>query len=296
MNDSSGSIERESEPDILSLLAAVAESWKLLLFGSLAVGIIAAGFLALVPGQYESRALLQIGGNGALLTAPNILRPVIEKLDLKTELSPRTDTAVDMLARRMRVQIFNGSLSDPSLRDKLPFLTEVTLTDSSPARARQVLEEIIAEVLRQSLPRDGEREDIEARLAGLRQAVTTLRSYAGRLAEKTAQLSPGDAENYTRGLALLVSDIETKQSTILELERKLKGLGQDSVIQPPTLPDAAVPQNKRATLLLTVMGTAFALLVFVLARDAYRQGMRDPVTATKLGRIKRAFSMARKRA
>ena len=73
----------EDEISLLDILVTLAESWKLLAFGPLVVGVLAGGLSFLWPNTYESVSIVRLTEeDAALIHAAPVLDPLIAKFDL----------------------------------------------------------------------------------------------------------------------------------------------------------------------------------------------------------------------
>jgi hypothetical protein len=70
----------EDEISLLDLLVTLAESWKLLVFGPLLIGVLSGALSFLLPNTYESVAIARLTEEEvALIHAAPVLDPLVEK-------------------------------------------------------------------------------------------------------------------------------------------------------------------------------------------------------------------------
>jgi len=267
-----------SEPgtSLLDLLAVVAASWKLLVFTPIVAALLAAAVLQVLPREYESRALLRLGPNSVMLSAPNVLGSVITTLGLQKELGGNIDRAVANLAKKVRFGPYMGS-----------DITTVSVRYDSPEKAQRILDEIVKVVFQRSIPQGGVRDDMERNVANLQSSVVDLDKFAEKL---RVSLPEGtDAENYSRALATIISDSQAMKAQVITIERHLKGLGSEAVVAAPSLPDQAVSRRGSAIVVFAALVVGFILLCFVMVRNAIEMAKLDPVASAKLMRIRDGF-------
>jgi len=78
--------EHDDEISLLDILVTLAESWKLLVFCPLVVGVLAGALSFLWPNTYESVAIVRISEEeSALLHSAPVLDSLITKFDLLKE-------------------------------------------------------------------------------------------------------------------------------------------------------------------------------------------------------------------
>lgn len=90
------------EISLLDILATLAESWRLLVFGPLIVGVLAEGLSFLWPKTFESVAIVRLTEEEvALLHAAPVLDPLIKKFGLLAETDAFLDDARQNLKNRL---------------------------------------------------------------------------------------------------------------------------------------------------------------------------------------------------
>ena len=82
----------------------------------------------------------------------------------------------------------------------------------------------------------------------------------------------------------------TRQRAILEMQRRLDGLDRDDIVQSPTTPEESIKPKKALLTIGAAVAAAFALLLFVFARQSIRAAKESsPEQAEKLARIRKAL-------
>lgn len=175
-------------------------------------------------------------------------------------------------------------------------ITSARVRWEDPRKAQEILSAIVAEMFRQSKPRDGVRIDLETNVSNLTGAIEQLQSFEKKLASASVPPSAtAEAEDYTRSYVLVVNSLLEKRTQTIGLARQLEGLGPEHIIQPPHLPDTALRTGRAMTVILVAVITGFIVLCFVIARSAYRAAMRNASTAAKIMRIRETFRFRRNR-
>lgn len=271
----------EQNVSLLDIFEVLARAWKFLIIVPVVTTLAVLVVLLLLPREYESRALVKLGGNAVMLQAPNVLIPVIDRLQL------RKDRNLDRVLRELsdRIQFSPYLGSD---------ITDVRLSDSSPDEAQKTLQEVIAEALRQLAPRGGAREDMETNLASLNSAIKELETYGAKLRADTPKFtSIADGDAYSRSLATIANEIQTKKAQGTAIERQLRGPGAESVVATPHLPDSPVPQRKAAILVLIFLLALFIAVILVFFKNAVDMAKRDPENQKKIESIRNSFRLFR---
>jgi len=94
--------EHDDEISLLDILVILAESWKLLVFGPLIVGVLAGALSFLWPKTFESVAIVRLTEQElALINSAPVLDPIIEKFSLLPEFDGIHDDARQYLVKKL---------------------------------------------------------------------------------------------------------------------------------------------------------------------------------------------------
>jgi hypothetical protein len=216
-----------------------------------------------------------------MITSANVLRTVIKKLNLQKELSPDLDQATKLLTKRMSLTRYGDSPN---------YLIE--LSASTPTLAQTTLNGIIDETYKQLRPHGQTLDRLKERLNALQTSSDRQQRYAELLVKGVGSPASGiDADVRAPALAAIENNILANQNEIVRLRTEIEGMGSEQTIMPATLPDRKQPLHTAAIAVLAALATSALLLLYVLARDAYRRGLKDPRTAAKMARIRYAISV-----
>lgn len=280
--------EPQAGASLLDLLLVVAENLKLLLLGPLLVGLLALGIGYVLPPSFVSQAILLIAPStspnsssaaqaAAMMTSPLVLDPIIARdPELKGE---PIETARQRLASNIKAAVAKDGL------------LRVDVKASQPQAAQALANAVIDEWLKTTIPGDQDRADLEKRLSYASNALASVTSILDRLSVDGAvslgkPLTRGEAGTSLVGLG----ELQTRYlNDVLSIPRAMQGLTRDVVKQPPTLPTETVAPKKGLIAVLAVLGTGFALLLFVFMRQAWRNSAQDPEAAPKVARLRAAF-------
>ena len=165
----------EREISLMDLLLVVAENLKLLVLGSVLVGLLAWGWANILPQNYTSLAILVLPTATAtqaasLMVSPVILDPVIDSLKLADGRSMQRARAE--LASQVKAVVGKDGL------------LRVDVTAQVPKLAQSISIAVVSTWLKSTVPGEQDRADLEKRL-----------EYAkNSLASVTAQIARLDAE------------------------------------------------------------------------------------------------------
>lgn len=268
---------------LLDLLIVAAKNLKLLIFGPIAVGLLALGFGYTLPHSFTSQAILslttatataaQTSQAAAMMVSPVVLDSVIESLKLYT--GQPLQLARAELASQIRATVGQDGL------------LRLDVTANKPSDAQGIANAVIDSWLKSTVPGEQERAELELRL---KYANDSLESVRGLLNRLTAEGSTARNKPLTRGEAGLgmvaVGELQARyQADVITISRLLKGLSRDTVVQPPTLPTHPVAPKKSVMAVLAALGSGVALLLWVFLLQAWREAGKDPEVAKKQMRL-----------
>lgn len=292
----------ENEVSLLDLLVVVAENIKLLIFGPLAVGLLALGIAFAVPQSYVSQAILvlpipAVASNqnqnqnqssafmpspaqaAAMMTSPLVLDPLIES---QKQLEGRS---IEAARKKLGDQIKATVGKDGLLR--------LDVTATTPAQAQALANAVIDGWLKSTVPGDQDRADLEKRLGYAKVSLEVTRRLLDRLA---AEGGVSLNKPLTRGEAgtsmVAIGELQARYlSEVMEIPRWLQGLSRDVVKQQPTLPTEPAAPKKSLIAVLSALTTGFVLLLWVFMRQAWRTAAKDPQVAEKQARLRAALGL-----
>ncbi len=291
-------LEKVDEVGLLDLLILIAENFKLLVVGSVLVGMIAAGLAHVAPERYVSRATLVLPSQAPglshvfavikvqtpaqaaeLMTSSRVLDPVIIRMKL-SEGRP-LDIARKDLMKQVKVS------ADPA------GLLQLEVTSNQPEQAQTLANAVIESWLKSTEPTQTERAALEKLLAHAESSLNATRRLIERLSSETGVVSGKTLDQQDTGATLTAAaDLQTRYlhetATIASLRG---GYSMDVVEQAPTLPTSPESKPKGLIALLSALATAMALLLWILILQAWRSAAQDPSLAPKLLRLRNALKL-----
>lgn len=281
--------EQKAEVGLLDLLVVLAENIHLLVLGPLLVGLLALGVGYALPKSYVSQAILLIPSQdspnsvqaAAMMRSPLVMDPIIAR-DPKLSSEP-IEEARSKLASEIKAAVGKDGL------------LRLEAKASQPQAAQALVNALIDEWLKSTIPGGQDRADLEKRLSYAANALASVTLLLNSLSIDGAvslskPLTLGEAGTSLIGLA----ELQTRYlNDVISIPRALQGLTRDVVKQPPTLPAEPVSSKKTLMVMMAILGAGFALLLFVFLRQAWRNAAQDPESAPKVARLRAAFGSSK---
>lgn len=284
----------DDQVSTLDVILTVVENAKLLVFGSLLVGLCALGVGFLLPPTYQSVAVLQADQATAPLNSLNqaaaslmltstVLDPIIESFGLAK------DESIEDARTRLRKEI-------KAVVGRTDKLLTLTVSARSPQQAQTIATAVLKRVFQESGPKGTIRQRLETQLAEARLRLKNAQSAAeitrGRLESMgTAGTISISNSELPRGYAELLGATSAAQSQVLAVETQLEGLSDAQIIQPPTLPEKPTEPKKGLIAIGATLGAGLALLIFIFVRQSLRNMGFGEASASKLLRIRKALHL-----
>jgi LPS O-antigen subunit length determinant protein (WzzB/FepE family) len=268
---------------LLDLLIVAAKNLKLLIFGPIAVGLLALGFGYTLPQSFTSQAILSLATPtasaavtaaqttqaAALMVSPVVLDPVIESLKLYSG-QPLQFARAD-LASQIKTTVGKDGL------------LRLEVTANKPSDAQGISNAVIDSWLKSSMPGEQERAELERRLIFANDSLKSVNALLGKLTKEGATALNKPLTFGEAGLGMVaVGELQARyQADVLTFSRSLKGFTRDTVVQPPTLPTHPVAPKKSVMAVLAALGSGVAFLLWVFLLQIWRDAARDPEVAKK---------------
>lgn len=264
----------------LDKLCVLLESWKLLLGATVGALVVAVAVVFVLPGKYRSEAILPLTPKtkAAFLT-DSFFDAVVKDSFLLVEAGGNIEVA----RRRLR-----GGLGRPAETDRDSGLFRIVLHESTPARAQDLLQKIVAQLLIESRPVGSLLASTVQQIEALEASIPELEKLSGQIAQNVRRVQDGlEGEQFARAIATLYGDITQKRLKVIELRRALAGTHPDDVVQRPTLGER--DGSRSLVVLIAVAGALALAAVFVFARDVLRRARITPELAPTIERMSRVL-------
>ncbi|RGE45688.1 lipopolysaccharide biosynthesis protein [Comamonas testosteroni] len=277
--------QSDDELDLLDLLVTLAENWKLLIFGPIAVGLIALGLSFTLSKTYQSDSSVQVERTGSAFSAP-VAASLAMSADVLRKVAPFAGLDDGLTSEEIHKKLSKRIQVSVGKQDKL---LNVSTQANSPESAQRLNQALLDSLFPYSKPRGLEKKQLELQLESERKRLQeSLKLEQDTGASIAAGKSVSEASSRLYGELLAANS--TRQRSVLDMERRLEGLDNDDVVQAPTLPESSIKPKKSLIAIGATVATGFALLLFVFARQALRSVQQSSVDqAEKIARIKKAF-------
>lgn len=259
----------EDEISLLDILVTLAESWKLLVFGPLLVGLLAGALSFLWPSTYESVAIARLTEEeAALFHAAPVLDPLIEKFGYLERADGIHEDARNALKKDLAYTA-----------DKKTKLVALVAKGRTPEQAqvmgRAVFEALFAELQ----PKGKEKEAILQEIAINNQLIADGVVYVERSGSKQNPTNPAK------------SQVVNLKLNNLELQLKLQPKGSEVFAQEPSLPQRKSAPKRSLVVVIAVLASGFALLLWVFVRKAWQGASQDTESSEKIAIIKKSIGL-----
>ena len=282
MTEQTVSHYEDDEISLLDILVTLAESWKLLMFGPLLAAMLAGALSFLLPKTFESTAIVRLTeAEVALVGAAPVLDPLIVKFDLLQEFDGNQDDARAYLAKKI-----TGKL------DKKTGLSTITTIAATPERAQAMGAAAVDALLLELLPKGKNKDQIEQTIRANEGIIANDADAIEQLKKQMGKQGQNDAgfEVVMKHYATLTAEVASKELENIELRKSLTVKGAEVFVQQPTLPRRKTSPKRSMVVLLALLASGFALLLFVFIRKAWRSACQDEEAAAKIKQIKFAFT------
>ena len=268
---------------LLDILVIMAESWKLLVFTPLIAGIFAGGLSFLWPKSYESVAIVRMtAGEVSLLLANPVLDHLIEKFNLLPEFDGVKEDARQYMVKKIQIK-----------EDKKTGIVTIAATDAAPERAQEIINVAIESVLKELAPKGKFKSRVEEQILINERTISNLYDVVERLRK---QIDKSDRNGVHVDAVItayikLNSELATRLSENIELKSSLEVQGDEVYIQHAGMPQRELSPYRRIIVLLAILTSGFALLLFVFVKKAIASAAHDPENNTNLELIRAAFGL-----
>ncbi len=273
----------EDEISLLDILVTLAESWKLLVFGPVVAGLLAGALSSLWPKTYESVAIVRLSEQelGLLNSAP-VLDPLIAKFDLLADAGGVQENAREALVKKIVGKV-----------DKKTGLATITAAARTPEQAKAMADAAVESLFKELLPKGKNKDQVEQvirvneqLIAGNADAIEQLRKQIGKAGQ-----GEGNFDVVMKHYASLNAEVAKKELENIELRKSLLEKGDEAYAQRPSLPQRKVSPKCSLVVIIAVLASGFALLLWVFFSKAWQEAGEEIHSAGKIKRIKAALGM-----
>jgi len=271
----------QNEVGLLDLLVTLAENIKLLVVGSLVVGICALIVSFLLPQTFQSVAVLQADQTTASLIGTSaVLDPVIASLGL----------AKDETVEEARTKLRERIKANTGRTDKLLTLT---VSDRTASQAQAIANALLQQTYQESRPKGSARVRLGVQLEEARTRLKNAQDASAGVLKRLDSSGVGTAGGVelARGYAELLSATGTAQGQVSLLEAQLEGLTDAQLVQAPTLAQKPSQPKKGLIAIGATLVTGLAVLLFIFIRQGFLNTTPSEKTSAKVLRIRNSFGL-----
>lgn len=253
--------------DLMDLFLTFAENIRLLVLGPLLGGLLGFGVAHVLPQKFESTAILQAEAPvAALMTTAAVLDASLRQLGL-------LEGASAQAAEEARRELRSNVVAQIGRNDKLITLN---VAGGSPQSAQSMAATIMENTFRESRPRAGELLRLQATEAFLRKQAKELGESSENLQVAILKAEPGlDVSKLVESRSILSDSMIKINTSILEVQGKIEGVTEASILQSPTLPVRAVSPRKSLLAVMSAVAVFVVLLLFVFTRQSLRAAVQS---------------------
>lgn len=273
----------EDTIDLFDVLLTLAENAWLLIFGPLLAGALVYGVAFLVPQKYESTATLRAeAAVASYMTTATVLDASLNNLGFLKDLSEEN-------AEEARIDLQKRITTQVGRNDKLVTLS---VTANSPGAAQSMASEILSHTFSGLKPRGAELKRLETQKAALEQQISELQNTSKTAQKLLDESSPdGNMGLLAESISSLSAAQIRMQETLLDIEKEMRGLTDEDLLQPPTLPKRPTAPKKGLAAILGAMGAGILLLVFVFVRQVWTTSRTLGPHQRRLDALKRKYGI-----
>lgn len=283
MTDQAANHYEAEEISLLDILVALAESWKLLVFGPLIAGVLAGGLSFLWPKTYESVAIVRMTeAELALLNAAPVLDPLIERFNLLPEFDGVVEDARRYLGKKLVGKV-----------DKKTGLATITATANTPERAQELGAVALDALRKELLPKGKNKDQIEQQISSNDRIIAGSSDAIDQLSKQISKGGQSDMglEVVMKHYVTLATEVSKKELENIELRKILTVSGDELFAQKPSLPQRKASPKVSLVVLWTMLIAVMVILIKVLVQKFLAVAMQDSKSAAKLLMIRHFLKM-----
>lgn len=277
------SIEAKNNSFFLDFLLVIAKNMKIVLCAAILAGALVWTWSTSKPATYVSHTLISLHGSES---------PLSDTLKAATVL--KTPALLDMTIKDLKINetpdSFSGRISTNIGRDGL---LRVEMRDTSPAGAQRMLTSLINNWRAYSRPTDDNRASLEKRLS---YAQSALEQAKGLMAIMTKEVASNGDNTSAKNAETLMHLAQTQSKYLEEIQQVtwiLRGITEDAIIQPATLPTSPLALKTSQIVTFTVLITSLFILFCAFLFNAWKNASRQPELAEKQRELLSALPFSR---
>ncbi len=289
--------------DLMDMALTIAENVWLLVLVPVLVGAIAYGLASLLPETFESTAILQPAPSIPVQIGTDTVMPSPAVVANTLATTMTTATYLERAVRKI-TQTDDAPIGPTELQHRKPGdivratvgandnLLVLTVSWHSPVGAQRLASALIALTLEESRPKSSELQRLTAERAYLEQKIGALTLTGERVkASMERDSANSQLDKLAKTYFLISENLVEMQRRVKEIDTRLEGITEASVLQQPTLPTQPVAPRKLIIALVSAIGTAFLLLIGIFVRQSWRVSGSSPQNIDRLLAMQRKYGL-----
>jgi LPS O-antigen subunit length determinant protein (WzzB/FepE family) len=266
----------DDEISLLDILVVLAESWRLLVFGPLLAGLVAAAVSFALPKTYESVAILRLSEDeAAFFQAAPVQDALLSQFEDLAKLGETQEDRRNALKKLITANV-----------DKKTKLVTLTAKSDSPDKAQDLGEAAIKAVLSELIPRGRDRYVIEQTIIVNEQSIKEAQEAIEGIKRSFGKQNEQVQDISLKYFAALNTEINSKRLANLQLKNSLQERAEEIFVQYPNFPEKKAFPKKSLIVFLTVLASGFMLILWVFVRNAWYSNTNNPDAIQKIQRIR----------
>ena len=253
----------KKEISLFDVIITILESWRLLVFGPIVVGILTFGVGLIWPKTFESTAILRVTDEEvAILHATPVLDKLIENFGLLKDNNGIWEDARQNLKESLTYRV-----------DKRTKLTTISAKGSTPEMAQMLAANAIELMIKELQIKGLEKELIDKKIAINERSIKVLEEVLESINNglKKGELYGKKQEVIAESIVVINSDIANRSLENEELRFKGNSRGQEIYVQKPNLPQLQSYPKVGYLVIGALLLTELLILIFLLMRNAIRK-------------------------
>ncbi len=292
----------ENETDLLDLLVVIAQSWKLLFFVPLLIGIATFLFINSQPSikVYRASTVMNLSEiNFLKISNPSFFRNFLAQADISENTKTGASFSITKVSS-VKYQTVTPSSFFTNLIVPKPYFVSVSSNNKDAAITKNILESLISEI-RLISASDPDRLLIKEKITILQGGIDRLKESIKTQKTLFEALEPTDAREFIEQSALYANNIASLNENLInneiklaEQETALNSFADGSVIEPIKETSTITKRDWRMPTILSILASGFILLILVFIREEFRNAKNNPEAKIKIKKIKNSFGFGKK--
>ena len=286
---------------MMDLALTVAENAWLLMLVPILAGAIAYGASSLMPKTYESTAVLQPAPSVPVQVGDSTVMPSAAVV-ANTLATTITTSAFLERARQKVAQNGDAAMAPTAFEDRKPsdivratvgsndHILTLTVSWHTPIGAQQLASAILELAREDSRPKASELQRLNTERANLGQQIGEL-TLTGQKVQSMMELDGAtpQLDKLAKTHFLIASNLLEMRRRVNEIDTRLDGMSEESIVQRPSLPSEPVAPRKLIIALVTAIGVGFVLLIGIFVRQSWRVSGHSANNHARLQALKRKY-------